>query len=453
MQLGFTVKAGVLRVLALVAVPAVGFALGWLSTASHSGLDTVSSGQEPRAASLSALPINAGSAGMLSRVAALDGVAEIARISAYLNLIEAARLDEFPDLVTRMDRELSKQSGISGFLLGELLKRWVNEDPMGALDAVLKGARKMRFRAEFVAELLAKAGELDSWPVIRADPNRWMRDKISSAFLETLADSDPAATLGILKGLQPASDASLIRSILRKVAATSPQQALEFAEDLPPGAFSVSQSTTFRLADGTEYISRELAHASHGPASTVAVGWVESDPAAAIKWAEGLQHERREAVLERMVDSWANKQPAAATDYAFTHPKGVLKTKILKKLLENRNVPLNLRRRAAENVLFEVSFGQSQFIEHWLPEDPIAVSAWLAERDQKVAVELIKSAAEAWSHSDRESAALRIVEIPDPGMRQAAIEAAAPHFWNEEIEMAPEVRAVVYASEPEKEEG
>ena len=80
-------------------------------------------------------------------------------------------------------------------------------------------------------------------------------------------------------------------------------------------------------------------------------------------------------------------------------------------------------------------------------DDAAAAAEWLGGRPGEVTDQLIRSAASKWASSDRETAALAVVEIGDPALRAIAAEEIAKALrWKEaEIEMADEVREALEA--------
>ena len=393
---------------------------------------------------------------MLSRVARDPSIATFTKLRAYLNLIASAEAGDFADLLERVIREVP--DGLGGELLPPVIaKRWAEEDPEGALAALL--ARKPAVMVKYgglVAEKLAEAGSTESWSALCDIDHVDLRSRMVTGFLTTLAKLDPDAALKLAADLDPIADKGLLSTFVHSLAQHAPLKALAFAEAGSPAVFFARANPSYSTGDG--YVgSLELGRGALAPIMQVAHGWAQSDLAAALAWAEGLEEGRRKsAALSSALQGGVLQDAELAVAYASENLEGWQRQRVFELMMawydSGEFVSLDLRRQMAEGVP-GVTQHKTEFVKMWLETDPADAAEWLAGRGPKEAHGLMRAAALNWGASDFANAAAGVSSIADPALKRTAVKAVAEWLGRDksilkgkpldEFEMDGDLRAAI----------
>ena len=440
-----------------IAVPvALGFGLG-MATAPRAelGAGGLIEGETTTKVSKKISALSTGkpsSAVMLSRVANHPKASGFNQLMAYVKLIQTAEVDEFPELMERVGAELGSAGELmhGDFLTALLVERWVIEDSLGALEAVLsENPPAMRDEFWSVVEAVAKEHPREAWAAIRGMEYYGELARRQDVLMHHIANEHPGVALGLLAELKPGADLELIKKTLGIVAKQRPHEAMAFAESLPVGALGLSTTLVFS-AGGLQQVSRQLASGETRTTMVVARAWAETDPKSAVAWAEALEGSWREVGLSETVATWGKVEPEAAMEYARENLGSIGQGKVFEQVMMSKKLPLDRRRAVAEaqGGVPTLSQGYYRFTEQWMREDATSMAAWMAERPGRKTETLLKSAATNWAHSSGARAAVEVVDIVDSTMRQIAIEEVAKQLQGRpEIKKAPEVQAAVDALE------
>jgi len=116
--------------------------------------------------------------------------------------------------------------------------------------------------------------------------------------------------------------------------------------------------------------------------------WVNEDPAAASRYALGIQDEKsREQAIDSLVGSWGSSDPQAAREWVMKSLEGDAKNRSLDSLIQNLtyqdfNMALQYYQEATANLspeAIEKTFGSaiSRIASNWVQHDPKAAGQWL----------------------------------------------------------------------------
>ena len=446
------------RLLAGMALPvAGGFALG-MATAPRgesSGGGRPTGGEPvPERRTVSALSGGSpGSAVMLSRVAAHPSAGGFSKLMAYMKLVRSAEVEEFPELIERIRREVAGVDLSYGdFLTANIVRRWAELDPVGAFEAVVAGLPpEMRDQAELVIPLVADSHPRETWAILRETELHGRRRSLKSQLLLSIADTHPGVAIELLADLNPSADRHLINSSLGQIAKERPAEAMAFAESLPRGPLGTGGALSI-VIDGKHRVFEKLASGAADTTLAVARSWAQSNPAAAVAWAEAQQGSRRETALIETVAEWGKNEPEAALEYARSAMSEREQGSIFSRTLASEGLSIDRRRAVAETYGGELddSYHYETFSKQWIAEDAAGLGAWLAERPGDGAEGLMLTAATHWAAHSPGKAAAGVVEIADTEMRRIAVEGVVKRFLAHtrlglegvpDVEMPPEVLA------------
>ena len=184
------------------------------------------------------------------------------------------------------------------------------------------------------------------------------------------------------------------------VAPATPEAAAEWARTLPSNA---------------------RRQALHG----ILVGWAESDPVAAIQWAENLD-EQEKWVLSNVISTWGRKDPVAASKWVMEKPGGLDRNQLLESLGQawggkDRDQAMKWAdglKDEQEKTAFiggvAFSFGMNE------PNGAIQWAEKLA--DPKIKEASLVQAVRAWGYRDRTAVEKWLAGLPEGDLKKAAQE-------------------------------
>ncbi len=228
--------------------------------------------------------------------------------------------------------------------LRDLLVGCARSDPRLALELASKWARnadeKIRFEAAIVAPWARKAPRA-AWAWVREHVDGLEVDGDNSsvtALLQSIAARDPQLALSYVqdarRGGEASADLAQATSVGVVALVTTGQVGLASAVVdrwlREPGAPPVGESvvTTVALALARDRSPGEAAawllRLPRSPdlaatASALAAAWAESDPAAAMDWAQALPTEQRGGATQRAFGVWADHDVGAAAAWFLAH--------------------------------------------------------------------------------------------------------------------------------------
>jgi thiol-disulfide isomerase/thioredoxin len=157
----------------------------------------------------------------------------------------------------------------------------------------------------------------------------------------------------------------------------------------------------------------------------ILVGWAESDPVAAIQWAENLD-EQEKWVLSNVISTWGRKDPVAASKWVMEKPGGLDRNQLLESLGQawggkDRDQALKWAdglKDEQENAAFvggvAFSFGMNE------PQGAIQWAEKLA--DPKIKEASLVQAVRAWGYRDRTAVEKWLAGLPEGDLKKAAQE-------------------------------
>ena len=157
----------------------------------------------------------------------------------------------------------------------------------------------------------------------------------------------------------------------------------------------------------------------------ILVGWAESDPVAAIQWAENLD-EQEKWVLSNVISTWGRKDPVAASKWVMEQPGGLDRNQLLESLGQawggkDRDQAMKWvdglkdeQEKAAFVGGVAFSFGMNE------PQGAIQWAEKLA--DPKVKEASLVQAVRAWGYRDRTAVEKWLAGLPEGDLKKAAQE-------------------------------
>ena len=191
---------------------------------------------------------------------------------------------------------------------------------------------------------------------------------------------------------------------------------------LPSRAESVAPATPEAAAEWARTLpSNARRQALHG----IVVGWAESDPVAAIQWAENLD-EQEKWVLSNVISTWGRKDPVAASKWVMEKPSGLDRNQLLESLgkawgRKDRDQAMKWAdglKDEQEKTAFiggvAFSFGMNE------PNGAIQWAEKLA--DPKIKEASLVQAVRAWGYRDRTAVEKWLAGLPEGDLKKAAQE-------------------------------
>ncbi len=317
--------------------------------------------------------------------------------------------------------------------MNDVLGRWVDRDPKAALAWVQSNttgtAQTMALNQ--VINNIAQIDPLSALNVIQQMPdaanhnnmvfqtiNSWSQSDPAAALnwaktnlsgndlnsattiaLRQLINSDPAAGAQYVTTLPDGNNrSSLISQVATSMARQDADSALNWINNLPDVNGPTRNNAIQNILGQISQIDPQLAAsklaslnfdttAGNGPgayssaAMQVASSWAQSDPAAALSWASGLDGNARQSAMSSAIGAIANSDPATALQMASSLPANdPSRSTLIGTAFNNyaRQEPAiavtlldNLTPAQQNSAIVQIS-------SNWVRQDPYAASQWIA---------------------------------------------------------------------------
>ncbi len=435
--------------------------------------------QSPRAKPLTALSTGPGGRRSTARqFAALNSSPDYGlyqRMSGFFRLISEADPDEMPALIQTILREMPEDLG-GEVMVAAAAARWAEQDPQGALRAMLDGKFPGSNEAfEIVLKTAAKQDPRGAWQqFLEADEegrgklaNQQTRDRIVAELLTAIGKEDIDLTIDLFESSGNSSGyrAGLTRA-LKEIAAAKPIEFLDRLDELP--FYSAShrrsaiekafQSIGSHQDDFTRALERleNLDGAERRSAETgLARSWAIADPTSALQWADGLGLDTQQRAKAVILNRLADKDPVAAAEAVTAQSNPAVRSRAAAQVAgrwvrQDRDAALvwvreelegeaqhnsyttlleeSLRKADFEKdfeILKEMADGAPgsssvhyQFARRWAGNDPQAAAQWAVLKSKPA----FSAVARQWARSDPEALKNFSATLEDEGMLKVAAE-------------------------------
>jgi hypothetical protein len=309
-----------------------------------------------------------------------------------------------------------------------VLNGWARSDPRAAADYAWKTSALLR--NNMLSQITAVWSQQDlpatiAW--VRQLPEGENRMQAFASLAGAWAQQDPQGIKDYLAGLSPSLAAKAIHFVASAMAGADPEATWDWIMTLPAGVArdGALMSTLNQMGPiDAEAARRVMALSPAGNSSAhlmrqLAVQWAQSDPDAALEWAQALPSPKaRNSAIGAIQQSRLNEDPTAVAQWLLTAPPGVadnnnLLTQTASTLANSdldaavawmKKLPTDTQKVTAFN----------QISERWATDDPSAVARFIQSlpvSDNKN--EMLRRLGGIWADNDRVAAMKFAETLPD----------------------------------------
>lgn len=313
---------------------------------------------------------------------------------------------------------------------GQLLNRWVRQDPDAALQwAIAQPGSGQRDPLRLVAEVIARHSPREMFELSETlEPAR--QKMVAEGVLHAWARTDPVAALEALAAMGKAArpSGSVAVSILGSWAENDPRAAIEWVRAQEPSRIrSAMLSTAFAdlgKADPLRALTfaNELDSTDRSMAIERVLGvWAQGHPHAAAAWLDASE-DKTAAAVAVVARHYAEADPeesfAWLLDQSHEAQRRAISQVVQRLAAESPESALRMINRIRDSKARGTA--GSQLISTWAASDPRAAIRGITRMDTSMSQSLYQTAFSAWSRTDPEGATAFLDQVPSSN-RDSAI--------------------------------
>lgn len=394
------------------------------------------------------------------------------RACGVFRLIAEADPDEMPALIAMILREMPEDFG-GDIMIVAAAERWAALDPKGAFSAALDGKGLVPGEA-FDAILLAvaKHDPRGAWQqILEADTqggklaNQSAHDRVVASFLTTVGEQDMYLAIELYNSSEPtAAYRAGLDIALKNLARLKPIEFLDHYEKMPfrlasdrnvaiEQAFKSIGTQDEDFAQALDRLDRLNGTTRSSAETGLAQAWAETDPSAALEWADGLGLDSQLHAKATILSKLAAEDPVAAAAAVLAQSNPRVRSRSAAEVArawvrQDRDAALvwvrdelegkgrqssyttllneSIRHADFENdfeILKEMADGDphsvgvhSKFASTWASNDPQAAALWAVARS----IGVFEAVAERWADSDPDALQRFAATLEDDEMAKVA---------------------------------
>jgi hypothetical protein len=340
----------------------------------------------------------------------------LVRMSALMTYVGKLSDAELPDALTTLRQNTPDWDPDARVAAQLILTRWGAADPDGAFTYIDK--LDLKKAGGDAATVLSALAATDPQRAIKwlEDPDNkyvnmpWMGQILAGSVTKEWVRQDPDAALKWALSVPENQRTGAFTGVLGSIAATDPVRASSLAMELPDG-------------DARREILGQIAKA-----------WSETDPAAALDWANSLSGDEKKKAMGETLGTWAQSDPRQAALYVDKLPEDQRDAKLIDQVAGTwaRQEPAEAARWIGQMPENEGKIdAMGDVIWNWTVADPAAASEWLLQQEPgRSRDEGIGALAKATFDNDPESAVTWAAHMSDEKRRVDSV-GIGIHFWLE----------------------
>jgi hypothetical protein len=272
-----------------------------------------------------------------------------------------------------------------------------------------------------------------------AEPDAMRRDEKVQVFVDSIAFNEiPAALLFFQRQEQTQVLQDLQPLLIRKGAATDPQAAAKWAEQVPAGSVRSASITGVGVVWANQDLqaaagwARELAEGEDREIglSHVAYEAARTEPTFALELTADLAaNDARDELIRHAARQWAAQNPKDALAWASELTNPTLREQLLSDIATawGDTDP----RSAAELAVQSLPAGRSQedaflgIAQQWVQKEPERAAAWVFEFPESFQPTALESVVKIWASSDAPHATKWVESLPSGPLRDTALSVLA----------------------------